>query len=400
MELLALRRPLGIAAGKQGTRRSQPRVMLVGLFPPARGGVTTFLLNLVGSSLAATYGFEPYTISRPPKENVVDNWGYAAVFRGGIRRIALGLLITAWRILCFPCAVWRRHIDIVQVQASDYQQFWEAALYVTIARALRRPVLMRLGGAFDLFYGGSSPLMKRCIKRAIALPDLLIVQSEYWRDMLAGLGRRDGVVVLNNFILEDAVGEARPLTGTPPACLFIAGSEARRKGLDVLLDALARLKRDGVAARIVMIGVPPAAAERIRAAGLAGMVEMRGALSRQEVLEEMRRTEVFLLPSFGEGFPNSLVEAMAQGMATVVTPVGSVPEVVGDGEGAIVVPPGDAEALAAAIARLIGSPESCARMGGSNQAIVRARFTSGAVLATLDRAYRQLLRTRHDAATP
>ena len=393
-----LRRPLGISACTQAAERSPPRIMLVGLFPPARGGVTTFLLNLVGSDLSSSYGFEPYTISRPPKENVVDNWGYASFFRGGIRRIALGIMVTAWRVLCFPYAVWRRRIDIVQVQASDYQQFWEATLYVMMARVLRRPVLMRLGGAFDLFYGGSSPWMKRWIRRAIALPEILIVQSEYWRMNLAGLGRTDGVIVLNNFILEEAIGQTRPMADTPPTCLFIAGSEARRKGLDVLIDALRLVRKDGMPVRVVMIGVPPAAAERIGAAGLDGMAEMRGPLSREEVLREMRRSEIFLLPSFGEGFPNSLVEAMAQGMAAIVTPVGSVPEVIGDGRGALVVPAGDSDALAKAIRQLSLSPESCARMGACNQDIVRTRFTSTAVLSTLDRAYQQLLHARSGAA--
>lgn len=372
--------------------------MLVGLFPPAQGGVTTFLLNLVGSNLAETYGFEAYTISRPPKKNVVDNWGYASFFRGGIRRIIVGLLVTAWHFVAFPYAVRTRRIDIVQVQASDYQQFWEAALYVTMARVLCRPVLMRLGGAFDLFYAGSSPWMKRCIKRAIELPDMLIVQSEYWREVLARVGRKDGVIVVNNFILEKAIGQARATANSPPTCLFIAGSEARRKGLDVVLDALRRVQEDGASVRVVMIAVPPAAAERIKTAGFDGMVEVRGHLSREEVLREMRRSEIFLLPSFGEGFPNSLVEAMAQGMAAIVTPVGSVPEVVGDGDGVLVVPPGDPGALAKAIVQLTVSPESCARMGARNQDIVRARFTSGAVLSTLDGAYRQLLHARSRAA--
>jgi glycosyltransferase involved in cell wall biosynthesis len=371
--------------------KRQPRVMLVGLFPPAQGGVTTFLLNLVGSGLSEDYRFEAYSISRPPKKNVVDNWGYASFFRGGVRRMLVGLTLTAWRLLAFPCVVLARRIDLIQVQASDYQQFWEATLYVAMARALRRPVLMRLGGAFDLFYDGSSPTLKRLIARAIARPDMLIVQSEYWRGVLARVGRSDGVVVLNNFILEASIGNSRSKTPSSPTCLFIAGSEARRKGLDVLLDALDRLRTAGVGVRVVMIAVPPVAAERIAAAGFGDAIEMRGDLSRDEVLREMRRADIFLLPSFGEGFPNSLVEAMAQGMAAIVTPVGSVPEAIGEGGGALVVPAGDPAALAEAIGRLAGSPENCARMGVHNQDVIRARFTSSVVLSTLDGAYRRLL---------
>ena len=83
---------------------------------------------------------------------------------------------------------------------------------------------------------------------------------------------------------------------------------------------------------------------------------------------------MFLLPSHGEGFPNSLVEAMAAGMASVVTPVGAVPEMVADG-GALVIPVGDAGALASAIERLAADPEVRRRLGKEAQRAVSARYT-------------------------
>jgi hypothetical protein len=65
----------------------RPRVLLVGPMPPTKGGVTTFMLNLMASPLAAEVMFIPFTTSRPPKQNVTDNWGYGAILRGGPRRI-------------------------------------------------------------------------------------------------------------------------------------------------------------------------------------------------------------------------------------------------------------------------------------------------------------------------
>jgi glycosyltransferase involved in cell wall biosynthesis len=370
---------------------TRPNVMLVGLFPPARGGMTTFLLNLASSYLVLTYRFEPFNISRPPKENVIDNWGYASFLRGGFRRIMTGLMLTSWRLIKFPFAVMTRRVDIIQVQASDYQQFWEAALYVAMARSLRRPVLMRLGGAFDLFYQNSPAWARRCIAAVIKLPDVLIVQSDYWRGVLAKVGRQEGMVVLNNFVSEEAIADERAGLSNAPTCLFIAGAEARRKGLDVVIEALCLLRDSGTSVRVIMIAVPEMATERIRAEGLDRLVELRGYMGREEVLKEMRRSEIFLLPSFGEGFPNSLLEAMAQGMAAIVTPVGSVPDVVGDGGGAVFVPPGDSVALANAVRSLVARPDLRARMSAQNQAVVKRRFTPQAVLPVLDQAYRQLL---------
>jgi glycosyltransferase involved in cell wall biosynthesis len=365
--------------------------MLVGLFPPSRGGMTTFLLNLVGSYLAAGYDFVPFNISRPPKRNVIDNWGYGSVWRGGIRRIAVGLLVTAWHLVAFPFVVVARRIDLIQVHASDYQQFWEALAYVVMGRLLGRSVLMRIGGALDRFYEDSSPRGRRAIRKAVGLPHVVIVQSEYWRDFLSRLGRKDRVIVLNNFVPDRDAGPREEQSAAPASCLFLAGTEARRKGIEVVLDATKLLKGEGILVRMRLVAVPDSASARIRSAGLEGMVEMLGPLSRQEVLREMRRSDIFLLPSYGEGFPNSLVEAMAQGMAAVVTPVGAVGEVVADGDGAIFVPVGDAAALAEAVGRLAGDQELRERMGRHNREIVRSRFTPAAVLPALEGAYRHLL---------
>jgi glycosyltransferase involved in cell wall biosynthesis len=364
--------------------------MLVGLFPPSRGGMTTFLLNLVDSYLAASYDFEPFNISRPPKRNVIDNWGYGSVWRGGIRRIAVGLLVTAWHLVTFPLVVVVRRIDLIQVHASDYQQFWEAVAYVVLGRLLGRPVLMRIGGALDRFYEDSSPRGRRAIRKALGLPHVVIAQSEYWRDFLSRLGRKDRVVVLNNFVPERDLG-SREEEAAVPCCLFLAGTEARRKGLEVVLDAARLLHGEGNTVRMRLVAVPDNARAQIQSSGLGGMIEILGPLSRQEVLREMRQSDIFLLPSYGEGFPNSLIEAMAQGMAAVVTPVGAVGEVVANGDEAIVVPVGDPAALADAVGRLVDDPELRERMGRRSREIVRSRFTPSAVLPALEVAYRHLL---------
>jgi glycosyltransferase involved in cell wall biosynthesis len=209
--------------------------------------------------------------------------------------------------------------------------------------------------------------------------------------LLARVGRTEGVVILNNFVRDDVIGRRSRDVSAAPRCLFFAGTEARRKGLYVLIEALQLLRRQGIAVLVTAVAVPELAADRIRAEGLEGTVEIRGHLRHGEVLDEMGRAEIFLMPSLGEGFPNSLLEAMAQGMAAVVTPVGSVREVVGEDDGAIIVPAGDAAALAAAVRRLVGSPELCARMGACNQDIIRSRFTPRTVLPALDAAYRRLL---------
>jgi glycosyltransferase involved in cell wall biosynthesis len=371
----------------------RPRILLVGPMPPTKGGITTFMLNLMGSYLNKEFEFVPYTTTRPPKRDVIDNWGYGAVLRGGPVRTFQGILLTIGRLIAFPYFVISRGIDLVQIQASDYQVFWEAVVFAILARAMDRPVLLRLGGSFDLFHGGSPRLIQRWIATALRIPQYVIAQSQYAEDYLRRAGRTGKTVVLPNWIRDPNLAPKTTTRSTNPICLFIASNEARRKGVEEVIEAMRQLDASGCGARFHLVAMTPSLADRVRAIRLNNIHAMEGPVEHSRVLELMRAADVFLLPSHGEGFPNSLVEAMAARMACVVTPVGAVPEMVADG-GALVVPVGDASALRGAIEQLACDPALRRRLGEEAQRTVRARYTPASALPPLASAYENMLLNR------
>ncbi|HEY6577799.1 MAG TPA: glycosyltransferase family 4 protein [Rhizomicrobium sp.] len=363
------------------------RVMLVGPWKWTTGGVTTFMNNVVESSLGDSHEFIRFNIARPPKRNVTHNYGYGAIWRGGIGRLVLGGLITLWHLAAFPFVLLGRRPDVVQVQSSDFQVFWEASLYVAMARALRVPVLMRLGGAFDHFYSVSSPRARTVIRRILRWPDRLIVQSQYWRQTVEALGRTNGIVVLPNSVPDALVDDANIRTRESSLCFFAAGSEAVRKGIGEILDAMRLLRLQERPVRLHVVAATAGLRRRIDEKRLGNAVAAEGFLTHGRTLEAMRRAQIFLLPSRAEGFPNALVEAMALGLAPIVTPVGAIPEIV-EGTGAIVVPAQNAQALADAIARLASEPQLCARIGTAVRAAVRSRYVHSATMPILAAAWR------------
>jgi glycosyltransferase involved in cell wall biosynthesis len=359
--------------------------------PPTKGGITTFMLNLMASYLNEQFEFVPYTTTRPPKRDVIDNWGYGAVFRGGAVRVFQGILLTIGRFIAFPYFVISRRIDLVQIQASDYQVFWEGVVYAVLARAVGRPVLLRIGGSFDLFHGGSPQLVQRWIAAALRTPTCVIAQSQFACKYLRRAGRTGDIIVLPNWIRDtNSIPSAR--TASPGLlCLFIASNEARRKGIEEVIEAIRLLDTSRNAARFHLVAMTPSLVERVHALHLNNIHAMEGPAEHGRVLELMGKADVFLLPSHGEGFPNSLVEAMAVGMASVVTPVGAIPEMVAEG-GALVIPVGDAAALRSAIDRLAVNPELCRRLGEEAQRAVCARYTPSSALPPLADAYRRMLK--------
>ena len=365
----------------------RPRVLLVGPMPPTKGGVTTFMLNLMASPLAAEITFIPFTTSRPPKTNVTENWGYGAMLRGGPRRIVTGVLVTAWHLASFPFAILRQRVDLVQIQASDYQVFWEAALYAVMARLLRRPVLFRIGGAFDVFWGNASGLERRLIAAVLRLPACVIAQSAFARDVIRRAGRAGEIVLLPNWS-HTLPASPRSEGDAVPTCLFIAGLEARRKGVEEVLAAIELLHRRGVAVGLHIVAATPALLQRVAALGIAGLTA-EGPADHARVLALMRRHGIFLLPSHGEGFPNSLVEAMAAGMACIASPVGAVPEMA-HGGGVVLVMAGDPVALADAVARLAETASVRNELGDQARRTVALRYTAQAALPALAATYRRL----------
>jgi glycosyltransferase involved in cell wall biosynthesis len=217
----------------------------------------------------------------------------------------------------------------------------------------------------------------------------VIVQSEFSGRYVRAGGRTGEMMVLNNWTGMKVETIERPATVTP-VCLFITGTEAVRKGFNEVLAAAVALDRKGSAARFHMVAMVPQLIERVNGAKLSNMHRMDERIEHAKVLEVMRRSDIFLLPSHGEGFPNSLVEAMALGLPSVVTPVAAVPEIVADG-GAIVVDVGDSEALAAAVEKLAADPALRDKLSREAQDAIRRRYTAESVLPPLGKMYRRVL---------
>jgi colanic acid/amylovoran biosynthesis glycosyltransferase len=138
--------------------------------------------------------------------------------------------------------------------------------------------------------------------------------------------------------------------------ILVVGRLSAEKGHGVLLEALSILRRDGTEAMVEFAGDgeirSDLEAQAVRL-GVSDRVHFLGGLHPSEIPEHLRRADVFCLPSFSEGLPVSIMEAMAVGLPVVTTYIGGIPELAVNGETALVVPAGNPASLAEALARLL-----------------------------------------------
>lgn len=184
-----------------------------------------------------------------------------------------------------------------------------------------------------------------------------------------------------------------------PAQIAFVGVVLERKGLHIVIEAMAELKEEYPALRLAVIGEWPqtgdapqrAYMERLRAritsAGLSDRVTIVGSVETPE--EWLLRSSIFVLPSEAEGLPNALLEAMAAGAVPVVSDLPALREVVEDHRNGIVVPERSAQAWAEAIRSLLRDPASIETMSRAARATIRDRHD----LSTVAQSYLELFRS-------
>lgn len=165
----------------------------------------------------------------------------------------------------------------------------------------------------------------------------------------------------------------------PGRIVCTSSADVPMKGLPQLLAALAKARADRPA-HLVVVGKPPErgspVAEALRTHGLADAVEFRHGISDEDLAALLCSAQLACVPSLYEGFSLPAAEAMATGTPLVATTGGAIPEVSGaDGETCLAVPPGDPDALADALGRMLDSAELRARLGAAGRERVLRQFT-------------------------
>ncbi|MFD8786220.1 glycosyltransferase family 4 protein [Kitasatospora sp. NPDC059599] len=233
---------------------------------------------------------------------------------------------------------------------------------------------------------------------AARLDHVITVSGSSQREIAEHLGAAPGAISVVPIGADTRLWSPSDAVGRVPGRIVTTSSaDVPLKGLVFLVEALAKVRTERDA-HLVVVGKPQKddgpVAEAVRRFGLAEHIEFRSGLTDGELVDLYRSAEVACVPSLYEGFSLPAAEAMATGTPLVATTGGAIPEVAGpDGETCLAVPPGEADALAAALGRLLDDPELRAGLGAAGRERVLARFTWERAAELTAEAYRAAIAT-------
>ncbi|HEX5911265.1 MAG TPA: glycosyltransferase family 4 protein [Thermoleophilaceae bacterium] len=353
-------------------RERRVRVVHLGPSAAGRGGMGLSIQGLLRSPLAERYEMV-----------AIPTW------RGTAGRVAR-VVIFLRALVSFLGWCLRRGPGIVHVHAGTRGSWYRKGVCVAVAKLMRRPVLLQLRvGPWDIieFDERIGPVRRAAARQLFARPDRVVSVSSAGADLIRTRYGRAGVPVISNPAPEPRLDPVRE--DGPPTLLYVGGFHDPAKAGDVFLEALPRILEACPGARVVMAGPGELPGTGRRLVEERPEVTWLGWLDEQAKADAFAATEVFVLPSRSEGMPNAMLEAMANGRAVVAAEVGGVPDIVTDHEDGLLVPAGDAEALAGAVSELLADGALRARLGTAARSRAE-RLTRDEVWGRLDAVYREL----------
>lgn len=229
------------------------------------------------------------------------------------------------------------------------------------------------------------------VKKALGKASSNIVLSEFWKDFFENSIGCNNVYIVNNIVHRPEIFKKKSLTDHVTTFLFM-GVIADRKGIFDVLPAVEHLKKQGLKFKVIVggFGEIERFTSEVKRLGLEDYIDFRGWLHDDDKINAFNESDVLLLPSYFEGLPIAILEAMAYGRGVISTPVGGIPEIITNGENGFLVTPGNVDEIKNAMLAYIENPTLAETHGQASQNIVK-KYYPETVGAQLEAIYKSIL---------
>ncbi len=363
------------------------KVLMVGPTPPPFGGIAAVIDDIVRSELKTEYALDIFDRS---------DIGVQGFFgRNSFR---------AQRFYSYFQTLRRGKYAFAHIHSADLV-FLGSLVFMLLNRLAGVKSLLHMHGTdWDEFYEKAPAATQAYIRRGLRVPDKIVVLYELWRVKILELAPSADVEVIRNLLhdpepsTEEDRARARRDYGIPEDRFVVltVGSVGHRKGSFDIMAAAPLVAAKDLDTLFVLVGGEELPGEMVRVRSLAAEVGdlnnvcIVGEVERPVVPTILSLADVFLLPSYIEGMPISIIEAMARKLPIISTQVGGIPEMVENGVSGILIDPGAPEQIADAVLKLSRDEEERRRLGTNARAVFEDKFEFSQGISELKRLYKEI----------
>lgn len=315
---------------------------------------------------------------------------YLATHRDGSSGAKLWIFARA--LVTYLALLLTGRVGLIHVHLASRASFWRKCAFMLPAFALRIPTIIHLhGGGFADFYEKEcSALGKRFVRYVFNTASRIVVLSSAWQHWVSAMCSNPMVEAVYNPVLVPEKPSSWSARNNGEV-LFL-GRICKPKGTYDLVDAASQLRASIDGFRILMGGEGDVEEIGAHAAslGVTDNVQLLGWVKGLDKEQHFSSARVYALPSYHEGLPMSVLEAMAAGLPVISTTIGGIPDAVSDGVEGFLVRPGDIDMLANRLERLLSDDELAMRMGTAARNKVITTFSTEAVMPRVEKIYNEL----------
>jgi len=271
--------------------------------------------------------------------------------------------------------LFNKYIKIIHIHGASNGSFYRKFVCFLICKYIfgKKIIYHVHGGGFELFYTKNKQVTKKLIRLFINNSNCVICLSNKWESFFKNNFKQRNIVIIPN-IIDYPVKSNFKNTESDILTLLFLGLITNKKGIFDLLEVIKKNK-DKYKAKIRLIiggnGETESLIRIIKEEKLADIVEFVGWIANTEKTYWLQNADIYILPSYIEGLPISILEAMSYGKPIISTNVGGIPEVVFPGKNGILIEPGNLIEIESAIDYFIKHPEKIEDYGKESELIAK-----------------------------
>jgi len=345
-------------------------ILLVGPHIDSQGGIVSVLKNYLGYENNKLFRFSLHSVKKKTDDKKINKLIY----------IFPSLIIFIYKLIT-------KKIDIVHLHPSEYFGLYRYIPFIYITKLMRKPILLHMHACkFDVFYNDLNKTKQKIVRSTLNTSDGIICLSKSWADVYNKLSQRKTYIINNTVpkLLKN------PYDMKSKVITFM-GFIGSRKGVFDLLEAIKDLNGTyDYHLEICGSGEEVKLKNKIIENNLQSVTTFHGWIGSKEKDIILRRTSIFILPSYDEGFPMVLLEAMSYGIPVISTPVGGIPELV-EKENGFLIKPGDIYSLKEKIQFLLEHSNIREQISINNYNTINQKFSMDYTFNRLEMIYDELL---------